>query len=240
MFPYLRLAARIGCALSMLACDREQSPTAPSADPTASTPPSLTTYAMAPTEAELAQMPADFRFPPSIISARTIVGFVDPEGVFAQGTMTYFGTDAEQDVSLVLRTVDREITKTTMRGTQEHFLPALRSMWTNVTLGVGGWCGHLADGHTSHRAFHKFIVGGWKFLSWGNHQKPSNDGQAQPACPEPPPPSETQSGAGRGGGDYESGCQSCQQWFWYDYGQIVDEWWECTPVEADRCDYRAT
>ena len=236
MFTYLRHAARICCALPLVACDSDRSPTEPSADPAAPTTPSLTTYAMAPTSEELAALPAEFQALPSIISARTVVGFIDPEGVYAQGIMTYFATDAEQDVTLVLRNGAGEITRMTRRGGQEDFFPATRSLWTNVSFGVSRSCGHFADGHTAHRAWHKFIVGGWKFLSWGNHQVPSGDQDEQPACPEPAPPS----GPGRGGGDYESGCQSCQQWFWYEYGQIVDEWWECAPVEADRCDYRAT
>src|SRR5687768_13085687 len=120
MFTHLRDAARIGCALSIVACGGEQGPTAPSPAPTAVTP-SLTAYAMAPTEEELAAMPAEFQSAASIISARTIVGFIEPEGAYAQGTMTYFATDAEQDVTLVLRTVDREITRMTMRGAQESF-----------------------------------------------------------------------------------------------------------------------
>jgi hypothetical protein len=231
MFPHLRHAARIGCALSLLACAGEKSPTAPPADPIGTVVPSLSSYSTAPTAEDFAEMPAEFQTAPSIISARTIVGFIDPEGVYAQGIMTYFATDAEQDVTLVLRDADSEVMRMTRRGSQEAFFPAMRSLRTNVSFGVNGSCGHRADGFSAHRAWHKFIVGGWKFLSWGNHQKASGGQAAQPACPPP-------SSGGGGNGDYDTGCQACQQWFLYEDGQRVDEWWECTEVDVERCDSR--
>jgi hypothetical protein len=30
-----------------------------------------------------------------------------------------------------------------------------------------------------------------------------------------------------GGGGWCEGTIVCQQWFWYENGEIVDEWWEC-------------
>lgn len=39
------------------------------------------------------------------------------------------------------------------------------------------------------------------------------------------------------GGTYqpEGECQLCQQWFWVENGVIVDEWWECTPIDPMIC-----
>lgn len=34
-------------------------------------------------------------------------------------------------------------------------------------------------------------------------------------------------GGGSGSGSYEGGLCYCQQWFWYEDGVPVDEWWEC-------------
>ncbi|HUF26455.1 MAG TPA: hypothetical protein VMM18_05665 [Gemmatimonadaceae bacterium] len=42
-------------------------------------------------------------------------------------------------------------------------------------------------------------------------------------------------GDGDGGYQDEITCWACQQWFWYENGQIVEEWWECHEVETWRC-----
>jgi hypothetical protein len=42
-------------------------------------------------------------------------------------------------------------------------------------------------------------------------------------------------GSGGGGGDPGEDCERCQQWFWYIDGEIIDEWWECTPVDPSSC-----
>lgn len=42
-------------------------------------------------------------------------------------------------------------------------------------------------------------------------------------------------GGGGGGGGEEEECERCQQWFWYQNGEIIDEWWECTEVDPRWC-----
>ena len=182
-------------------------------------------------------MPAAFLTAPSILNTRTAVGFVDGSGVWAEGSMDYFATDAEQEVTLVLRSDDREVYRKSRKEAREDWLPASRSFHTMVSFGVSADCGHSADGETAHRAWHKFLIGGWKFLSWGHQIAGSGGDAAQSPCAAPPPES---SGSGGGGGEYDTGCESCQQWFWYEDGQIVDEWWECTPIDPIWCEGLAT
>jgi len=235
MFPYLRHVARLGCAISVLACASERTPTAPPIDVAEETLPNgVSLSTMAPSPEELAEMPPEFSTAPSIFNPRTIVEFV-ADGVFAQGVMDYFATDAEQDVTLALSFDNGEINRTTGKGVQQDLFPWMRHMRTTITLPVPGECGHSAIGHTQHRAWHKFLVGGWKFFSWGEHEVPSDESAEQPACPPAPPP--TPPG---GGHPYDGGCQSCQQWFWYEDGALVDEWWECTPIDASYCEGLAT
>ena len=238
MLSYLRHATRLGCALAVLACSDDRSPTTPAIDSTESMiagPVSLSM--MAPTDEELAEMPVEFRTASAILDAKTFPGFAEGRGAYAQGYMEYFATDAEQDVTVILRKGDREIGRRTARGQQEDLLPWVRTLWTNVTLPFSESCGHEADGMTEHRAHHKFIVKDWKWFAWGHATVPSENQAKQQPCPEPPPQDPSSDGrTGAGAGDeYESDCYSCQQWFWYDYGQIVDEWWECTPIDSYLC-----
>ena len=220
------------CALSFLACAGESDPIAPQDTAAAFAPaPSLST--MEPSDAELAGMPSEFLTGPSIFNARTTVAFTPDPGVYAEAAMDYFATDAEQEVTLVLREGDRAIYSKTARSVAEDWLPAWRPLHTMVSFPVSAACGSSADGSSAHRAWHKFIVGSWKYFSWGRQETPSGGAAAQGSC--------SSAGSGGGGdGPYETGCQSCQQWFWYEYGQIVDEWWECTPIDASFCEGLAT
>jgi len=34
----------------------------------------------------------------------------------------------------------------------------------------------------------------------------------------------------------EGDCELCQQWFWYEDGVIIDDWWECEPIDSGYCD----
>lgn len=60
------------------------------------------------------------------------------------------------------------------------------------------------------------------FQLWSGGETKTGTVKVQPPC-----------GSGGGGGGGESGggwCEGtvvCQQWFWYENGEIVDEWWEC-------------
>ena len=229
-FPRL---ARLVCATSMLACASDNDPTAPPETSESLLPLRPMLMTEEPTVEEMAEMPAEFQENPTLLEYRTTVAFVEPDGVYAQGYMRYFATDATQQVSLTLRFDDRTVASTSVTGVRENFLPAERTLVTTAPLGVNGSCGHYADGHSSHRVWHKFLISGWKFFSWGTFQDGSYDQAEQPACPS--------SGTG-GGGDqpYDTDCYSCQQWFWYEDGQILDEWWECTPIDARFCEGLAT
>jgi hypothetical protein len=46
---------------------------------------------------------------------------------------------------------------------------------------------------------------------------------------------------GGGGGiqELEGECQFCQQWFWVEGGEVLDEWWECEPIEWSFCEEEA-
>lgn len=234
MIQKLCCYARVFAALPLLACATDESPTAPPADAIdVAAAPSLSL--MEPSAEELAQMPSAFLIAPSIFNARTVVGF-SPEGVWAQGMMDYFATNAEQEVTLTLRRDDRTIYSQTANGLQDDFFPANRSLTTAVSFGVSANCGNTAEGETAHGVWHKFLVSGWKLFSWGEFRIPSNKTASQPICEVPPPPTESGGGGGGGGDSYDTGCESCQQWFWYEYGQIVDEWWECTPTDGYRCE----
>lgn len=237
MLSYLRHATRLGCALAVLACSDDRTPTAPAIDSTGSMTAGPVSLSMEPSLEQMASMPADFRSAATILKAKTYPGFAAGNGAYAQGFMEYFATDASQDVTLILRKGEREIGRRTAQGQQGDLLPWIRTLWTNVTLPFSESCGHMADGMSQHRAHHKFLVDGWKDFSWNHVATPSEGWAEQQPCPEPPPqdpPSDGRSGPGKGG-EYEAECYSCQQWFWYDYGQIVDEWWECEQIDSYLC-----
>ena len=231
-----RLLARAACAIVLSACADTADPVAPRAEGPASTVAlSVDGTGPEPTPEELAEMPSEFATAPSILSASTSVGFEPDQGrAYAMGYMTYLASDASQDVVLDLRFQNDHIATRQVHGEQSDFLPWFRALVTPAHLGVSGTCGHLADGTTNHRAWHKFIVGGWKFLSWGNDAKPSSDSEEQPGCPPPPPP--PPSGGGGGDDEYDSGCELCQEWLYFIDGELVDVWWECQPIDDYWCD----
>lgn len=240
MIPYLRHGARIGSALLLFGCSAETGPTLPATDTSALLlPGTVGSSSTALTEEELAAMPAEFATPPSLISGRTVVGF-NEDGAYAEGITEYFATNAGHDITLTVSIDGRETGRRTTSASNDDFFPDFRTLRSFAVYPMSASCGHLADGQTAHRVFHKFIVDGWKFLSWGEVKKPSGDYETQPACPAPPPPEDDSGGGGGGDAPYEGECQSCQQWFWYEDGQIVDEWWECTPTDSWRCDNLAT
>jgi hypothetical protein len=88
---------------------------------------------------------------------------------------------------------------------------------------------------------------GTTFTFWSDAATREAPDVSQPACEPPPPPCDAMGpggcdpddggggGGGGGGGDYEEECYRCQQWFWYEDGQITDEWWECTEIDPSYC-----
>ena len=240
MLRTIRWLPGIACAMALLACADASDPTAPGPAP-ASALPALSTEGTgpAPTPEELAEMPAEFAEAPTIYSHWTDAGFLPAEGrAFARAFMTYLATNATQQVRLSLRFEDRPIAQSDAGAEEADWFPATRVLFTTAYVGVSGTCGHLADGTSSHRAWHQFIGGGWKFFSWGNTGRSSGDSDHQPACPEPPPPPPTppSGGGGGGGNEYEEGCELCTQWFYVIDGEILDEWWECRPIDSRICD----
>src|SRR5688500_1517212 len=222
MLRYLHSLARLGCAMPLLACASENDPTAPAATSRERVPiPALSTSESEPTEADLASMPSAFMTAPSLVSARVIAGFVAGEGAFAQALMDYFGTNAEQDATITVMSGATQTASRTGRSSSHDFLPAVRSLTTTVSFPFAGSCGHLAEARGVHRAWHQFLVGGWKFLSWGQAEQPSDAHEWQDPCPEP--------GEGESGSEsdpYEAGCEVCQQWFYFGSGRFTS-WWEC-------------
>jgi hypothetical protein len=220
----------------VLACADATDPAAPSAVVSADPPLLATDGGAAPTEAEFAAMPAEFRTSPSVFTVSTDVGFLPAEHrAYARGFMNYLATNAVQEVDLSLRFDGSEIASGRAVGEQSDWLPGLRMLLTTAYVGVSGPCGHLAEGTTTHKAWHQFLVGGWKFLSWGNHAKSSYGGAEQDACEPPPPPPPPPPGGGSGD-EYNEGCDLCQQWFYVIRGVVVDEWWECNPIPEYFCD----
>ena len=233
MFASARWLSRVACAMVLSACAESTDPIAPPAE--APEDPSLYIGSGEPTAAQLAMMPAEFAQRPTILNYWTEVGFLPTEGrAYARGFMDYFATDAEQEVTLDLRFENTTVGTTRAVGEQSNWLPWVRMMFTTAHIGVSGTCGHLADGSSRHRAWHKFLISGWEFLSWGNYVRSSHDSEEQPACPPPPPPPTDDPGGGDD--EYEGDCELCQQWFYYIDGRIVDQWWECEPIDPSYCE----
>lgn len=233
MFASARWFSRLAFGMVLLACADTTDPTAPSAVASADAP-QLSTEGggSAPSPEELAEMPSEFASSPAIYDFGTKVEFLPAENrVIAQGTMSYLASHASQNVTLSLRFDNSPIASTEALGENSDWLPWFRGLSTTASLGVSGACGHLADGGTIHKAWHQFLVGGWKFLSWGNEARSSNDSAEQPQCAPSPPPS-----GGGGPDEYEDSCWLCQQWFYYIDGEIVDEWWECDPIDGRFCE----
>ena len=236
MIASARAILRFALGLFVLACADATDPSGPG-DAASANGPALSTAGASPTEEEFALMPSEFRTAPSILSVATDVKFLPAERrASARGYMTYLASNASQDVKLSLRFDNAVIASNSAFGEASDWLPALRALTTTAYLGVSGTCGHLAEGATAHRAWHQFLVGGWKFLSWGNHSVPSYGSAEQEAC-EPPPPPPPPPGSGGGDGDeYQGGCELCQQWFYFINGFIVDEWWECSSIPDYYCE----
>jgi hypothetical protein len=233
MMTSARWFSRIACGLLALACADGTDPTAPGAAST-DAPQLATEGETGPTEADFASMPAEFRTAASIYAYSTDVGFNPAaQRAYAVGHMTYLATNATQSVNLSLRFDDRVIASNEAVGENSDWLPAARVLYTTAYVGVSGACGHLAEATTTHRAWHQFLVGGWKFLSWSNNARSSYDSEEQSACEPPPPPPPPTSGGNPE--EYESGCELCQQWFYVIDYRIVDEWWECSSIPEYYC-----
>jgi hypothetical protein len=184
-------------------------------------------------------MPSEFAMSPVILAYWTNVGFLPAESrAYGRGFMSYYATNAEQKVAFSLRFENSVIARTEAVGADSEWWPANRMLFTTAYLGVSGACGHLADGTTNHKAWHQFIVGGWKFFSWGDTGRSSSDSAEQPGCepPPPPPPQPPPSSGGGNSDEYEGGCELCQQWFYVIDYQIVDEWWECSSTPDYFCE----
>lgn len=239
MSTSLRTLPRLMCALLLAACADTDNPTAPI--DSAIGPPQLIIEggSTSPTPEEFAEMPAEFSTYPTIIRAWTDVGFLSYESrAYGQAFMEYFATNAEQAIEMDLLFENAAVTSGSARSAQSNWLPYIRTLWTTTGLGVSGACGHLVNGRSQHEAWHQFIFSGGGFLKWGNAKKPTNDSKEQPACAPPPPPDyQDDGGGGGGGGEYDKTCEMCQQWLYYMDGILVDEWWECTPVDSSYCGY---
>jgi hypothetical protein len=239
MIASARAFLRLACGLLLSACADTTDLTAPSAVASSDAPRlSVEGGGSAPSAEELAQMPSEFAASPTILDYWTNVGFLPAEGrAYGRGFMSYFATNAEQNVALSLQFEHRTIASTEALGENSDWLPANRMLFTTAYLGVSGACGHLAGGTSNHKAWHQFIGGGWKFFSWGTAGRSSGDSAEQPACEPPPPlPPPPSSGGGNSDDEYEGGCELCQQWFYVINYQIVDEWWECNSIPDYYCE----
>ena len=172
-------------------------------------------------------MPSEFSTGPSLLNTGITVGFVDGDGAYAEAYMTYLGTNAEQDATLTVKLGTTEVGKRTGRSTRHDFFPAERDLFTMISLPFTASCGHLAIGAGAHKTWHSFVVGGWKFMTWGEQSGPSSGSASQPPCAPP-----TRGSGGGGDDSYDGGCELCQQWFYFYGNGEFSEWWECTPLES--------
>lgn len=170
----------------------------------------------------------------SIRSAQTLVNFRD--GVFGEawGSMYYFASVAEMDVTLDvidLRTeallASRSLTETESSPLfgiplREEFMRTVTRQYTDRT------CGVRLDGYTIHRAWNALSASKGNGLEWGKKQTSSAHSERFP-CVE----------KRRGGTrlDDGAGCEECQQWLVYDVGtgDFLYDYWECTPVSDAIC-----
>ncbi len=237
MIASARWFSRFALGFIVLACADATDPAAPSDAASAEVPQFSSEGGASPSEEDFASMPSEFRSAPSIISYSTDVQFLPAERrASAVARMRYLASNASQEVNISLRFDNGVIASNSAFGENSNWLPWDRELTTTAYVGVSGSCGHFAEATTGHKAWHQFLVGGWKFLSWGNQSRSSYDSDEQPACEPPPPPPPAPPGGGGGGGDeYEGGCQLCQQWFYFIDGYMVDEWWECTSIPDYFC-----
>jgi hypothetical protein len=91
-----------------------------------------------------------------------------------------------------------------------------------MRLGIVRATGNFLAYNTNH------LTGG----EWGRVQRSDEDNAAQPACVVA---GEAVYDSGEGSGE----CYYCQQWFWVEDGVIVDEWWDCTPIDESYCESEA-
>jgi hypothetical protein len=229
MIRHLQSLARFGCAMIMLACASDEGPTAPeSGSRNPAPPPSLSTEGAEPTPEELATLPPEFSEESTILAYDVEAGFSEGDGAFAEASMTYYATNAEQEATVTVRAGSTQIGTKTGRSVRHNFLPSTRTMHTIIGLPFAGACGHIADAKGQHKAWHQFFVVGWKFLTWGAKEEPSSNYARQRECEARTPR------GGSGDDPYEGGCEVCQQWFYVFQDGTVAVWWDCWDVDSCR------
>jgi hypothetical protein len=95
----------------------------------------------------------------------------------------------------------------------------------NTYISTGLTCGAKLDAYGNYLAKNIFWVTG---VEWGQIVDSDTNSESQAACQEPGGFGEPYGGEGE--------CYICQQWFWYENGEIVDEWWDCEPTDPELCE----
>lgn len=153
-------------------------------------------------------VPAEFETAPSILSSGTDAGF-GADVAWGQAHMSYYGSHARQELTLLLRFNNSEIAKTSAVSEQSDWLPAVRSLWTDARLGLSKSCGHALDASSTHSAWHEWQLLFKGLLKWGLTTVPSGKPVSQPDCP---PENDGGGGGGGGGGNIVYVCY-CLDYF---------------------------
>lgn len=172
-------------------------------------------------------VPEEFETPPTILSYSSHVWY---SGATAStlASMEYWGNRAEQTAQLGVRPVGGEL-QWSQQFSDSHaeLFPWTRVLNTYGEIYTGQSCGHRAEGYSSHKTWHQWDPLGFQWgMKTGNSQ----------AWAEQDPCSGGGGGGGNGGGGGEGQCFLCQQWFWYENGEIVEEWWDCWPIDFWYCE----
>lgn len=102
--------------------------------------------------------------------------------------------------------------------------------WHNAEMPISGeTCGKSVLGSGWGEVFNEVSLVKYFIPPFGHVYKQGSNEDHAPSCPPPG------NGGGGGGGGGE-GCYYCEYWVWEDeFGNIVEEYWECTPIDPAYC-----
>jgi hypothetical protein len=148
-------------------------------------------------------------------------GWVSPTIAYGEGILTYFASNAELDVSLVVRNPQGTVVgSNSARATDSHFLPASRSLNRTTNVYVSQTCGLVAQATANGVAYDALITSTQQYLSWGKKSESATDGAPQGACPVTTQPT--------GSGTYPSPTGPMTYPYIYEISTVKPAQWQCT------------
>lgn len=148
---------------------------------------------------------------------------------YGAGRTDFWGNTATQRLELRVLRDNAVIATSPVQAKSFGQLSPVRG-WVKDTVGLPtqATCGLQAVAFADGTA--EFRVLGQNLSAWVGLGTQIDNASAMAWLPDCLPPTP--------GNGYEEDCEFCQQWFQYEDGMIVDEWWDCSPISSNVCSER--